>query len=173
MRVVAFLEGGGLALDNCRNEITPGHDHQLCTGWGVGERRWGGMSTLASSRATWLVPLPLGALRFLLYSRSAWGCVLWWGLWVKGVRERERKTKGYEPLALHAPMQWAMKGNVSTLASSRATWLVPLPLGALRIFLQSLETAMLCVHNTPSSERHTLASYTKPHTPRWHVQFYV
>ena len=33
--------------------------------------------------------------------------------WLKGVGGGNRETTGYEPFALHAPIQWAMQGNVN------------------------------------------------------------
>ena len=35
-------------------------DEVILTGWGVGERHWGGFSQMARVRADWLVPLPPG-----------------------------------------------------------------------------------------------------------------
>ena len=35
------------------------------------------------------------------------------GVWVKGGGERERETTGYEPFALHAPIQWAIQEYVT------------------------------------------------------------
>jgi acrylyl-CoA reductase (NADPH) len=35
-------------------------DQVVLTGWGVGERHWGGLSELARVKAEWLVPLPKG-----------------------------------------------------------------------------------------------------------------
>ncbi len=35
-------------------------DQVLLTGWGIGERHWGGYAQLASVKAEWLVPLPAG-----------------------------------------------------------------------------------------------------------------
>jgi acrylyl-CoA reductase (NADPH) len=35
-------------------------DPVVLTGWGVGERHWGGLSELARVKADWLVPLPTG-----------------------------------------------------------------------------------------------------------------
>jgi acrylyl-CoA reductase (NADPH) len=35
-------------------------DQVVLTGWGVGERHWGGLSTLARVKSEWLVPLPRG-----------------------------------------------------------------------------------------------------------------
>lgn len=35
-------------------------DQVILTGWGVGERHWGGMSQLARVKSDWLVPLPAG-----------------------------------------------------------------------------------------------------------------
>ena len=35
-------------------------DQVVLTGWGVGERHWGGMAELARVKAEWLVPLPKG-----------------------------------------------------------------------------------------------------------------
>ena len=33
-------------------------------------------------------------------------------VWEKGGRERERKTAGYGPFAVHALLQWAIQGDV-------------------------------------------------------------
>ena len=35
-------------------------DHVILTGWGVGERHWGGFAQKARVKADWLVPLPTG-----------------------------------------------------------------------------------------------------------------
>jgi acrylyl-CoA reductase (NADPH) len=35
-------------------------DHVILTGWGVGERHWGGFAQLARVKSEWLVPLPEG-----------------------------------------------------------------------------------------------------------------
>lgn len=35
-------------------------DQVIATGWGIGERTWGGMAELARAKADWLVPLPEG-----------------------------------------------------------------------------------------------------------------
>jgi acrylyl-CoA reductase (NADPH) len=35
-------------------------DQVVLTGWGVGERHWGGLSELARVKSEWLVPLPIG-----------------------------------------------------------------------------------------------------------------
>ena len=49
--------GTVLASDNPR--FRPG-DQVLLTGWGVGERHWGGLAERARVKADWLLPLPHG-----------------------------------------------------------------------------------------------------------------
>ncbi|HEV2460907.1 MAG TPA: MDR family oxidoreductase [Ktedonobacterales bacterium] len=50
-------------------EFTPG-DRVVLTGWGVGERHWGGFAQLARVKAEWLVPIPR---RFSLQEAAAIG----------------------------------------------------------------------------------------------------
>jgi len=57
--IVPGIDFAGTVLESKNPKFKPG-DQVVHTGWGVGERRWGGMSTLASSRGKWLVPLPDG-----------------------------------------------------------------------------------------------------------------
>ena len=46
-------------------------DEVILTGWGVGERHWGGLAQKARVKADWLVPLPAGAERARRRWRSA------------------------------------------------------------------------------------------------------
>mmetsp|Transcript_47639 Transcript_47639/g.113416 ORF Transcript_47639/g.113416 Transcript_47639/m.113416 type:complete len:166 (+) Transcript_47639:103-600(+) len=55
--IVPGIDFAGTVLESKNPKFKPG-DQVVHTGWGVGERRWGGMSTLASSRGKWLPPLP-------------------------------------------------------------------------------------------------------------------
>ena len=36
------------------------------------------------------------------------GGTVWFGVWLKVGGGGERETTGYEPFAVHAPMQWAV-----------------------------------------------------------------
>ena len=49
----------GEVLSSGSSDFQPG-DEVLLTGWGVGERRWGGYTQRARLEAEWLIPLPEG-----------------------------------------------------------------------------------------------------------------
>lgn len=49
----------GTVLESQDNRYAVG-DHVVLTGWGVGERHWGGFAEKARVKADWLVPLPEG-----------------------------------------------------------------------------------------------------------------
>ncbi|WP_337870043.1 MDR family oxidoreductase [Meiothermus sp.] len=57
--MVPGIDLAGTVLESASPEYKPG-DSVILTGWGVGERHWGGLSELARVRAEWLVPLPEG-----------------------------------------------------------------------------------------------------------------
>ena len=57
--IVPGIDFAGTVVESKSPKFKPG-DAVVHTGWGVGERRWGGMAGLASSRGSWLVPLPAG-----------------------------------------------------------------------------------------------------------------
>lgn len=57
--MVPGIDLAGTVLESASPEYKPG-DPVILTGWGVGERHWGGLSELARVRAEWLVPLPEG-----------------------------------------------------------------------------------------------------------------
>ena len=49
----------GRVESSADSRFSPG-DEVILTGWGVGERHWGGMAEKARVKADWLVPLPSG-----------------------------------------------------------------------------------------------------------------
>jgi acrylyl-CoA reductase (NADPH) len=53
------IDFAGTVLESASPDYHPG-DEVLLTGWGVGERHWGGFSQLNRVPAEWLVPLPAG-----------------------------------------------------------------------------------------------------------------
>ena len=53
------IDFAGTVLESASPAYRPG-DEVLLTGWGVGERHWGGFSQLNRVPAEWLVPLPPG-----------------------------------------------------------------------------------------------------------------
>lgn len=59
----------GTVAESSSPEFTPG-DRVVLTGWGVGERHWGGFSQLARVKSEWLVPVPA---RFSLQEAAAIG----------------------------------------------------------------------------------------------------
>jgi acrylyl-CoA reductase (NADPH) len=57
--MVPGIDLAGTVLESQHPNYHPGDDVVL-TGWGIGERHWGGMSQLARVQGDWLVPLPAG-----------------------------------------------------------------------------------------------------------------
>lgn len=57
--MVPGIDFAGTVVESASPDYRPG-DPVILTGWGVGERHWGGFSELARVRAEWLVPLPEG-----------------------------------------------------------------------------------------------------------------
>ncbi|HEY7782265.1 MAG TPA: MDR family oxidoreductase [Ktedonobacterales bacterium] len=55
--MVPGIDFAGTVEESGAAEYTPG-DRVLLTGWGVGERHWGGFAQLARVPAGWLVPIP-------------------------------------------------------------------------------------------------------------------
>lgn len=53
------IDFAGTVLESSSPAYKPG-DEVVLTGWGVGERHWGGFSQLNRVKAEWLVPLPAG-----------------------------------------------------------------------------------------------------------------
>lgn len=53
------IDFAGTVVESISPQFKPG-DHVVLTGWGVGERHWGGYSQLNRVKADWLVPLPEG-----------------------------------------------------------------------------------------------------------------
>src|SRR5689334_12867664 len=53
------IDFAGTVADSQHPDYKPG-DQVVLTGWGVGERHWGGMSQQARVKGDWLVPLPAG-----------------------------------------------------------------------------------------------------------------
>lgn len=53
------IDFAGTVVESSAPEYRPG-DEVVLTGWGVGERHWGGFSQLNRVPAEWLVPLPAG-----------------------------------------------------------------------------------------------------------------
>ncbi|MCB1759265.1 MAG: oxidoreductase [Gammaproteobacteria bacterium] len=56
---VPGVDFSGCVLASENAEFKPG-DEVVLTGWGVGERHWGGLAQRARVQAEWLVPLPRG-----------------------------------------------------------------------------------------------------------------
>jgi acrylyl-CoA reductase (NADPH) len=57
--MVPGIDFAGTVLESASPDYAAG-DEVILTGWGVGERYWGGFSQLARVKAGWLVPLPAG-----------------------------------------------------------------------------------------------------------------
>jgi acrylyl-CoA reductase (NADPH) len=57
--MVPGIDFAGVVETSSSDRYKPG-DRVVLTGWGVGERHWGGLSELARVKSDWLVPLPKG-----------------------------------------------------------------------------------------------------------------
>ena len=57
--MVPGIDFAGSVIESASERYRPG-DRVILTGWGVGERFWGGYSQQARVKADWLVPLPDG-----------------------------------------------------------------------------------------------------------------
>jgi acrylyl-CoA reductase (NADPH) len=57
--MVPGIDYAGTVVESASPDYRPG-DEVILTGWGVGERHWGGFSQLNRVKAEWLVPLPQG-----------------------------------------------------------------------------------------------------------------
>jgi acrylyl-CoA reductase (NADPH) len=56
---VPGIDFSGTVRESSDSRYAPG-DEVVLTGWGVGERHWGGLATRARVKGDWLVPLPEG-----------------------------------------------------------------------------------------------------------------
>ena len=57
--MVPGIDFAGVVVESSSPEYRPG-DEVVLTGWGVGEKHWGGYAQRARVKADWLVPLPAG-----------------------------------------------------------------------------------------------------------------
>lgn len=55
--MVPGIDLAGIVEESASSDFKPG-DHVLLTGWGVGERHWGGYAQLARVKSEWLLPVP-------------------------------------------------------------------------------------------------------------------
>jgi len=57
--MVPGIDLAGTVIESVSPDYHVGHE-VILTGWGIGERHWGGYAQLARAQAKWLVPLPTG-----------------------------------------------------------------------------------------------------------------
>lgn len=57
--MVPGIDFAGTVVESASERFKPG-DEVILTGWGVGERHWGGYAQKARVKADWLVPIPKG-----------------------------------------------------------------------------------------------------------------
>ncbi len=57
--MIPGIDYAGKVIESASDRYKPG-DSVILTGWGVGERHWGGYSQQAAAKAEWLVPMPSG-----------------------------------------------------------------------------------------------------------------
>lgn len=57
--MVPGIDLAGTVVESQAADYAPG-DEVVLTGWGIGERHWGGFAELARVKSAWLVPLPAG-----------------------------------------------------------------------------------------------------------------
>lgn len=92
--MVPGIDFAGTVEESASPDFAPG-DAVILTGWGVGERHWGGLAQLARVRADWLVRLPAGlgpqaAMGFGTAGLTAMLCVS--ALEEQGVEPGEREV---------------------------------------------------------------------------------
>lgn len=92
--MVPGIDFSGTVVESASPAYAPG-DQVVLTGWGVGERHWGGLSQLARVKADWLVKLPAGlslqtAMAFGTAGFTAMLCVL--ALEDAGLQPTEREV---------------------------------------------------------------------------------
>jgi len=57
--MVPGIDLAGIVVESSDSRLKRG-DSVIATGWGLGERHWGGMAEFASVKADWLLPVPPG-----------------------------------------------------------------------------------------------------------------
>jgi acrylyl-CoA reductase (NADPH) len=92
--MVPGIDFTGTVVESASPAYRPG-DQVILTGWGVGERHWGGFSQMARVNADWLVPLPTGlgprdAMAFGTAGFTAMLCVM--ALEEAGIAPGEREV---------------------------------------------------------------------------------
>ncbi|MDQ3812500.1 MAG: oxidoreductase [Armatimonadota bacterium] len=92
--MVPGIDLAGTVVESTSPDFKPG-DHVVLTGWGVGERHWGGYARMARVRSDWLLPLPEGlslkqAMGIGTAGLTAMLCVL--ALEERGLRLDEREV---------------------------------------------------------------------------------
>jgi acrylyl-CoA reductase (NADPH) len=124
--MVPGIDFAGTVEESASPDFSPG-DQVILTGWGVGERHWGGLAQLARVRADWLVRLPeglsaQGAMGFGTAGLTAMLCVA--ALEEQGVTPGEREvvvTGAAGGVGSVAVALLARAGHNVTASTGRAT----------------------------------------------------
>jgi acrylyl-CoA reductase (NADPH) len=86
--MVPGIDLAGTVEESSSPQFTPG-DRVVLTGWGVGERHWGGFAQLARVKSEWLVPIPQ---RFSFQQAAAIGTAGVTAMLAIDALERQRLT---------------------------------------------------------------------------------
>ncbi len=151
------IDFAGTVVESASPQFKPG-DQVVLTGWGVGERHWGGYSQLNRVKADWLVPLPEGmSLRQAMAIGTAGFTAM---LCVQALERHGVKPGGREVLVTGAA---GGVGSVAVALLARAGYQVVAATGRLREeeYLKSLGAASVI-------DRAVLTAPGRPlETERW------
>lgn len=151
------IDFAGTVVESASPQFKPG-DQVVLTGWGVGERHWGGYSQLNRVKADWLVPLPEGmSLRQAMAIGTAGFTAM---LCVQALERHGVKPGGREVLVTGAA---GGVGSVAVALLARAGYQVAAATGRLQEeeYLKSLGAASVI-------DRAVLTAPGRPlETERW------
>ncbi len=151
------IDFAGTVVESASPQFKPG-DQVVLTGWGVGERHWGGYSQLNRVKADWLVPLPEGmSLRRAMAIGTAGFTAM---LCVQALERHGVKPGGREVLVTGAA---GGVGSVAVALLARAGYQVAAATGRLQEeeYLKSLGAASVI-------DRAVLTAPGRPlETERW------
>lgn len=111
--MVPGIDFAGTVLESASPAYKPG-DEVVLTGWGVGERHWGGMAQLARVKSEWLVPAPRGLSLLQLMGIGTAGFTAM--LCLMALEER-----GLKPLEEREVLVTGASGGVGSMAVAMGT----------------------------------------------------
>jgi acrylyl-CoA reductase (NADPH) len=152
--MVPGIDLAGVVVESASPDYRPG-DEVVLTGWGVGERHWGGLSQMARVRAEWLVPRPQGLSLHQAMGIGTAGFTAM--LCVMALEEHGLRPEGREVLVTGAA---GGVGSIAVAVLARLGYRVVASTGRLqeRPYLESLGAAEIL-------ERSVLSAAARPLEP--------